>query len=166
MKSSIIPNSSTPPWAIVATAMMLITSTMINVERGQITQKSLKVPLLATNHGRFLCGLFPPHMKMRLLFQIKTLTLIPKAGSFRAQRHHSWWGEEKQEKQYLHVRSMKAVRFSAVMKAIGINILRASRFRKRKNELNRPPRDVSRTWLLKFRAVVAIFMIFIEPMKW
>ncbi|MCP4216485.1 MAG: hypothetical protein GY765_17675, partial [bacterium] len=33
----------------------------------------------------------------------------------------------------LRVRGMKAVRFAAVVKAIGLNILRASRFRKRKS---------------------------------
>ena len=40
---------------------------------------------------------------------------------------------------HLRVRGMKAVRFAAVMKAIGLNILRASRFRKRKNG-NQAPR--------------------------
>ena len=34
---------------------------------------------------------------------------------------------------HLRVRGIKAVRFAAVMKAIGLNILRASRFRKRQH---------------------------------
>ena len=39
---------------------------------------------------------------------------------------------------HLRVRGMKAVRFAAVMKAVGINILRASRFRKRQNAPEAP----------------------------
>ncbi len=39
---------------------------------------------------------------------------------------------------HLRVRGMKAVRFAAMMKAVGINILRASRFRKRQNDPKRP----------------------------
>ena len=39
---------------------------------------------------------------------------------------------------HLRVRGMKAVRFAAVMKAVGINILRASRFRKRQDNPKRP----------------------------
>lgn len=38
----------------------------------------------------------------------------------------------------LRVRGMKAVRFAAVMKAVGINILRASRFKKRHHEPQAP----------------------------
>lgn len=39
---------------------------------------------------------------------------------------------------HLRVRGIKAVRFAAVMKAIGLNILRASRFRKRQHNPERP----------------------------
>ena len=39
---------------------------------------------------------------------------------------------------HLRVRGMKAVRFAAVMKAVGINILRAGRFRKRQNAPEAP----------------------------
>ena len=40
---------------------------------------------------------------------------------------------------HLRVRGMKAVQFAAVMKAIGLNILRASRFKKRKHGPHIPP---------------------------
>ena len=39
---------------------------------------------------------------------------------------------------HLRVRGMKAVRFAAIIKAIGLNILRASRYRGRKNPANGP----------------------------
>jgi len=39
---------------------------------------------------------------------------------------------------HLRVRGMKAVRFAAIMKAIGLNILRASRYRSRKNPATGP----------------------------
>jgi len=45
---------------------------------------------------------------------------------------------------HLRVRGMKAVRFAAVMKAIGINILRASRFRKRQHSPEPPHCGTSR----------------------
>ncbi len=47
---------------------------------------------------------------------------------------------------HLRVRGMKAVRFAAIMKAIGLNILRASRIRGRKNTLKGPHRGS--LWLL------------------
>ena len=47
---------------------------------------------------------------------------------------------------HLRVRGMKAVRFAAIMKAIGLNILRASRYRSRKNTLTGPHRGP--VWLL------------------
>jgi len=45
---------------------------------------------------------------------------------------------------HLRVRGMKAVRFAAVMKAVGINILRASRFRKRQHAPKAPHRGTAR----------------------
>jgi hypothetical protein len=47
---------------------------------------------------------------------------------------------------HLRVRGMKAVRFAAIMKAIGLNILRASRHRGRKNTAKGPHRGS--IWLL------------------
>ena len=47
---------------------------------------------------------------------------------------------------HLRVRGMKAVRFAAIMKAIGLNILRASRHRGRKNDPKGPHRGL--LWLL------------------
>jgi IS5 family transposase len=47
---------------------------------------------------------------------------------------------------HLRVRGMKAVRFAAIMKAIGLNILRASRHRGRKNNPRGPHRGF--LWLL------------------
>jgi hypothetical protein len=44
---------------------------------------------------------------------------------------------------HLRVRGMKAVRFAAVMKAIGLNIFRASRYRRRKTGAPTPPVRVS-----------------------
>ena len=40
---------------------------------------------------------------------------------------------------HLRVRGMKAVRFAAVMKALGVNILRASRYKKGKRDPESPP---------------------------
>ena len=51
---------------------------------------------------------------------------------------------------HLRVRGMKAVRFAAVMKAVGINILRASRFRKLQHAPKAPLRGTE-------RAVLAIY---------
>ena len=55
---------------------------------------------------------------------------------------------------HLRVRGMKAVTFAVIMKAIGLNILRASRFRKRQNALDAPPGGTILTffaiyWLVK-----------------
>jgi hypothetical protein len=47
---------------------------------------------------------------------------------------------------HLRVRGMKAVRFAAIMKAIGLNILRASRHRGRKNTVTGP--HCGPLWLL------------------
>jgi hypothetical protein len=44
---------------------------------------------------------------------------------------------------HLRVRGMKAVRFAAVMKAIGLNIFRASRYRKRQNSHKAPLRGIN-----------------------
>ena len=56
---------------------------------------------------------------------------------------------------HLRVRGMKAVRFAAIMKAIGLNILRASRYRIRKNPATGP--HCGSFWLL-----VAIWSLFKE----
>lgn len=56
---------------------------------------------------------------------------------------------------HLRVRGMKAVRFAAIMKAIGLNILRASRYRSRKNPATGP--HCGSSWLL-----VAIWSLFKE----
>ena len=44
---------------------------------------------------------------------------------------------------HLRVRGMKAVRFAVIMKAIGLNIFRASRYRKRTNYPQAPQCDIS-----------------------
>jgi hypothetical protein len=54
---------------------------------------------------------------------------------------------------HLRVRGMKAVRFAAVMKAVGINILRASRFRKHRNNHTAPPCGTSSRLLHAYELV-------------
>lgn len=59
---------------------------------------------------------------------------------------------------HLRVRGMKTVCFAVVMKAIGLNILRAGRFRNRKRGPSDPPQGSSRSFL-------ASFVVFKEQFK-
>ena len=59
---------------------------------------------------------------------------------------------------HLRVRGMKAVRFAAIMKAIGLNIFRATRYRSRKNPPTGPHRG-------SFWILVAIWSLFKELVR-
>lgn len=54
---------------------------------------------------------------------------------------------------HLRVRGMKAVRFAAVMKAVGLNILRAGRFRKRQNSPKTPHGGIWQMFLAIYELV-------------
>lgn len=54
---------------------------------------------------------------------------------------------------HLRVRGMKAVQFAAIMKAIGLNILRASRYRRRQKQLGMPPCGAIWACILRYRHV-------------
>jgi len=73
---------------------------------------------------------------------------------------------------HLRVRGMKAVTFAVIMKAIGLNILRASRFRKRKNAPDAPPCGTlcpffSLCWLVKeqFKWRTTRFTVFMQHFR-
>ena len=73
---------------------------------------------------------------------------------------------------HLRIRGMKAVTFAVIMKAIGLNIFRASRFRKRQNVHRAPPRGTrfaffSIHWLVKeqFERETAKFTVIVKKIR-